>query len=78
MDRIVRTSENDKDLDILSEITDFWRNEDLKQQLGSTEESDFNILNDRNVQSHMQWHLRGDQDLFRVNSADSSFIRSQN
>mgnify|MGYP000862479170 CR=1 FL=1 len=78
MDRIVRTSENDKDLDILSEITDFWRNEDLKQQLGSTEESDFNILNDRNVQSHMQWHLRDDQDLFRVNSADSSFIRSQN
>lgn len=78
MDRIVRTSENDKDLDILSEITDFWRNEDLKQQLGSTEESDFNILNDKNVQSHMQWHLRDDQDLFRVNSADSSFIRSQN
>ena len=78
MDRIVRTSENDKDLDILSEITDFWRNEDLKQQLGSTEESDFNILNDKNVQSHMQWHLRDDQDLFRVNSADSSFVRSQN
>lgn len=30
MDRIVKNCDNDKDLDILSEITDFWRNEDLK------------------------------------------------
>lgn len=57
-DQISVEKENSEKIETLSKLSDFWVKEDIKQGLGSTQESDFNIKFDERINSHMQWHLR--------------------
>jgi hypothetical protein len=52
--------ESSEKIETLSKLSDFWVKEDLKQNLGSTEDSEFKIKFNQSITSHMQWHLRED------------------
>lgn len=61
-------------------MSEFWKTEDYKQGLGSTEDSDQNAL--EFMGSHMKWHLReledelDQSDFGQMNSSFSQSYRS--
>jgi hypothetical protein len=46
IDQISVEKENSEKIETLSKLSDFWVKEDLKQGLGSTQDSEFNIIFD--------------------------------
>ena len=63
-------------VEMLSKLTDFWFKEDIKQGLTSTQDSDFDIKYDKEINSHMQWHLR-DAPLYKTNNNSQDEMLSQ-
>jgi len=45
--------ENSEKIETLSKLSDFWVNEDIKQGLGSTIDSEFDVQFDQKINSHM-------------------------
>jgi hypothetical protein len=50
--------QDEPSLDSFTQLSEFWRKQDLKEGLESTQDSEYNVLKDNNLDSHMKWHLR--------------------
>ena len=60
IDQFSVEKENSEKLESLSKLSEFWVNEDMKQGLGSTLDSELEIKMDLAMNSHMLLHLRDD------------------